>query len=161
MANTIVRWNPFREMMAMQNAFDQLYQQNRNPYFERGRFGGSAALALDIDESNTAYTITTELPGANPDNINVQLHDGILTIDAELPEHAVEQEGAKALVRERRYGRVTRSVRLPQMVDFNSAEANFEHGVLTLNLPKSPDAQPRSIPVKSFNGNGSTPTSQN
>ena len=160
MANTIVRWNPFREMMAMQNAFDRMFDQNWNPYNEEGRFGGSA-LALDIDETGNGYTITTELPGVNPDNINVQLHDGVLTIDAELPERTVEQEGTKSLVRERRYGRFTRSVRLPQPVDFNAAEANFEHGVLTLNLPKSPEAQPRTIPVKALTGNGSNKANQN
>ena len=152
MANTITRWNPFRELAAMQSAMDRLFDDWR-PYMEEGRVVGNL-LAIDAHEDEKSYIITTELPGVKSENINIRQEGEYLLIDAEIPETTVEREGQRSLIKERRYGRFTRRLRLPQNVDFAKSEANYEDGVLTLTLPKAEQPQPKVIQVKSKAPNG-------
>ena len=70
-----------------------------------------------------------------------------LTISAEYPKPEVP-EGTRVLIQERPIGSLSRSINLPQSVDQKTVEANYHDGLLTLILPKSPEAQPRTIPVK-------------
>jgi HSP20 family protein len=141
----IVRWNPVREMLAMQTALDRMFEDTR-----RGGFDGGNGLALDVHEDDKTYTVVTSLPGVKPENINVNLHDGVLTITGEIPEET--RENTQTLMRERSYGKFTRSIRLPMAVDSNKVEAAFDNGVLTLSLPKTEAAQPKQIPVRVGNG---------
>lgn len=149
MAN-ITRYNPFREMVTMQSALDKFFDDawSNWPEMRRGEFN----LALDVDETGDHFVVTTDLPGVEPDNINVTVHDDLLTITGEIPEHEVEHEEQKALVRERRYGRYSRSIRLPQSIDSEAVEAEFTNGTLRLTLPKTENAKARVIPVKASNG---------
>lgn len=151
MAN-LTRWNPFREMAAMQSMMDRFFEDWR-PFFEDGHETGNM-LAIDVHEDETQYTVSTELPGVKPENINVRQEGEYLLIDAEIPEQMTEREGKRSIIKERRYGRFTRRLRLPQNIDFQNADANYEDGVLTLTLPKSPEAQPRVITVKARSSNG-------
>jgi HSP20 family protein len=162
MANQITRINPFREMANMQNAFDRFFEDWRpfsndmRSFFNEG-FGGSAGnmLAIDAHEDDKQYTITTELPGVQSENINVRQDGDYLLIEATIPDQTTEQqdENKRWLVRERRSGHFSRRIRLPQNVNFDNASADYHDGVLTLTLPKAENAQPRQIPVKSGNGN--------
>ncbi|MBZ0292524.1 MAG: Hsp20/alpha crystallin family protein [Anaerolineae bacterium] len=151
MANQITRWNPWRDMVAMQNAMDRLFDETWREFGQSGDNGNSNWLALDVHEDGDHFVVHTDLPGVKPENIQVQVHDGLLTIEAEIPEHVIEDDKTRSLVRERRYGRFSRSVQLPQSVDNEHVEAEYADGVLTLTLPKAEDAKPRSIPVKSRN----------
>ena len=141
---TVVRWNPLREIAAAQNAFDRVFAENWNA----ARNGGSrsASLALDVHETDQAYVISAVLPGVNADAINISLHDDVLTIAGEVAQ--ATNENSRALLLERVYGKFSRSIRLPKPVDSGAVEAHVENGVLTLTLPKTPEAQPRVIPVK-------------
>lgn len=144
---TIVRWNPAREMANMQRAFERLdraFSDNVNTVRQQL---DAHTPAFDVHEADTAYTVTTDLPGITADNIDIKFHDNVLTINAELAQHEAE-EGEKVLLRERVYGRFTRSLRLPQPIDGDNIEAAFDNGVLTLTLPKSEAAQPKHIAVK-------------
>ncbi|MBK9748748.1 MAG: Hsp20/alpha crystallin family protein [Chloroflexi bacterium] len=100
---------------------------------------------LTRTKTEKSYIITTELPGVKSENINIRQEGDYLLIDAEIPETTTEREGQRALIKERRYGRFTRRLRLPQNIDFSKAEANYEDGVLTLTLPKAEQAQPKVI----------------
>ena len=149
---TIIRWNPLREMAAMQNAMDRLFDETwRNWPSQYGDVTGANALALDVHEDDNAYTVTTALPGVQAENVNVKLHNDLLTIEGEIPQHEVEN--VRSLMQERVYGRFSRTIRLPQPVNRDAVEANFDNGILTLTLPKAEEAQPRQIPVK-VQGNG-------
>jgi HSP20 family protein len=151
MAN-IIRWNPLREMAAMQNAMDRLFDETWRTWQPTYSETGASALALDVHENDGEYIVTTALPGVQGDNINIKLHNDLLTIEGEIPQHIVEN--AHALMQERVYGRYSRTIRLPQPVNRDAVEANFENGILTLHLPKAEEAQPRQIPVKvQSNGN--------
>ncbi len=150
MANTIVRWNPYREMANMQSAMDRMFED-----VWKGNFppftGCTDTPALDIHETDTAYEVAVPLAGINPDDIHVKMQNGTLTISGELPQPKVE-DNRKVVVQERYYGKFSRSVSLPQSVDANKVEATYDKGVLNLTLPKLPEAQPKQISVK-VNGN--------
>jgi HSP20 family protein len=142
----MIRWNPLREMAAMQNAMDRLFDEawrNWQPIYGET---GANTLAVDVHETDQAYIVTTALPGVQGDNINIRLHNDLLTIEGEIPQPTVEN--ARSLTQERIYGRFTRTLRLPQPVNRDAVEAHFENGVLTLTLTKAAEAQPRQIPVK-------------
>lgn len=142
--STIIRWNPIREMAAMQSAMDRLFDETWRGYRS---VDTSLALAVDVHETETAYHIVAALPGVSADSINVSLHEDVLTISGELPQPTYP-ENARALLLERTYGKFSRSIRLPDAVVADQIEANLENGVLTLNLPKTPEVQPRQIPVR-------------
>jgi HSP20 family protein len=142
---TMIRWNPIREMLAMQNAFDRAYTEN----WRNLQANTAYQLPLDVYERADAYMIVASLPGVGAENIAVNWHDDVLTITAELPQGIAEAEGLKTHMNERTAGKVSRSLRLTRPVDTNAVEALYVDGVLTLTLPKSPEAQPKSIPVRS------------
>lgn len=149
--STLIRWNPIREISAMERMLDAM-MDNRSRLL-RGASNDTATghLALDIVENETGYTVTTALPGVNADDIKVNLHEDVLTISAEVPQRTTEQkDGERVLLRERTWGKFSRTVRLPNAVNGESVEATFDNGVLTLTLPKAENALPRSIPVKAL-----------
>lgn len=140
---TVVRWNPVREMAAMQNTLDRLFEDNRRS----ARNGvNTGSLALDVHETDQAYVIHALVPGVSAEAVSISLHDDVLTIAGEVPQFTLEN--SRALLLERSFGKFQRSLRLPQPVDTNAVDAQIENGVLTLTLPKTPEAQPRVIPVK-------------
>lgn len=139
-----VRWNPFRESAALNHWVNRLaedaWRENANNDLTR-------RLPLEVRENDEAYTIVAALPGVNPEQVQVQFYDGVLTISAELPA-APPANGSRLLLQERAAGKFARSLRLPQAVDTVTAQAVYEQGLLTLTLPKTPEAKPRLIPVK-------------
>jgi HSP20 family protein len=140
---TVVRWNPLREMAAMQGALDRLFDETWRGTRSTADTG---SLALDVHETDSAYLVSAALPGINADAVNINLMDGVLTISGEIEQHT--PENSRALMLERAYGKFQRSIRLPQSVDASAVEAHMENGILTLALPKTPEAQPHVIPVK-------------
>lgn len=142
--STIIRWNPLRELAAMQSAMDRIFD-------ESWRDGGPAFngnnLPVDVTESDNAYTVVANLPGVSADEIDINLHDNVLTVGVEI-ERSETGEDVRELVQERFYGKLSRSFRLPQPVDSENVEASYDNGVLTLTLPKVAEAQPRRIAVK-------------
>ncbi|NDJ61079.1 MAG: Hsp20/alpha crystallin family protein [Chloroflexi bacterium] len=144
--NRITRFSPAREMQQMRDLFDRFFDDWR-PFMDESRLG-SNLLALDVHEDASGYTIRTDLPGVSLEHINVRKDGEYLLIEATIPEQTVEQEGERTLIRERRSGSFSRRVRLPNNIDIERAEADFDNGVLTLTLPKAADAQPRTIEIK-------------
>lgn len=141
----IIRRNPVREIAEMQRVMDRLFDDTwRN-------FGGDdnndRVLAIDVHETADAYILMANLPGVQPQDIDITLHDGVLTLSGSI-QRTEASEGVRVHIQERIYGQFTRSLRLPKAVDADHVEAHYENGVLTLTLPKTPDAQPRQIPVK-------------
>lgn len=144
--STIVRWNPFREMAAMQSAMDRLFEDTWRS--ARPTVAG-INLALDAYETDNAYVIYASLPGVSPEAINVSMDDDVLTISGEIPQPAFEEkDNVRTLLFERHYGKFSRSVRVGLPVDGDRVEAAYENGVLRLTLPKTPAAQPKQIPVR-------------
>jgi HSP20 family protein len=106
----------------------------------RGEVSWGAVPAVDVVEKEKAYEITAELPGMDEKNIEIKVSDDILSITGEKSEEK-EEKKKDYYLSERRYGSFERSFRLPEGVDADKIEASFKNGVLTLILPKKPEAQ--------------------
>lgn len=108
------------------------------------------ATQFEIAESDDAYTIVAELPGIGKDAVEIVVDEDVLTVKGE--KKADEKpETATPLYSSRRYGAFERKFQLPETVDQTAIKAAYEDGVLTLTLPKKPEAQkpePRKIKVK-------------
>lgn len=140
----VVRWNPIREMMAMQDTMERIFEDTWRSV--QPTIAGNM-LSLDVHETDDAYLVVTSFPGMTADDIHISLHDGILTISGELPQPDVAED-TRVVIQERAYGKFTRNIRLPQAVDVENVEAVYNNGLLKLTLPKTPEAQPRLIPIK-------------
>jgi HSP20 family protein len=103
---------------------------------------------VDVSESTDEYLVTAELPGTKPDDVTVELNDGVLTIRGE---KRIERDEHKEHARyvERVFGSFVRSFTLPQNADSEKVQAGFKDGVLTLRVPKREEAKPRTIAIKS------------
>ncbi len=101
--------------------------------------GAFAAPAVDVAEKDNAYEITAELPGLDEKNIEVSLANGGLTIKGEKKEEK-EEKRKDYYLKERHYGSFERSFTLPDGVDTDKIDASFSKGVLTVKLPKKPEA---------------------
>ena len=142
--SNVTRWNPFREMATMQSALDRMFEDNWRG-FQSLREGFS--LPIDVHETDEGYTVHANLPGVNPDDIQITINDGALHISGEVIKNDVD-ENTRVLMEERFYGKFNRSISLPQTVSVDDVAAAFNHGVLTLTLPKAPEARPRTIKVQ-------------
>ena len=105
--------------------------------------------ATDISESETEYTISAELPGIKKEDIDVSLHDGVLSIEAHSKsEH--QEKGDKQIRSERRYGKFIRRFTLGENADESAVQAKFEDGVLKLVVKKTAAQEapkPKAIPI--------------
>lgn len=110
-------------------------------------FGDEGSLALDVMEKDGNVVVKASLPGFTKEEIDVQVHDGVLYIKAEHTEEK-EEKDAKFYRRERRYGAVSRRVALPGAVSDADVNAELKDGVLTLSLPVPQKAQPKQIEIK-------------
>jgi len=99
--------------------------------------------AVDVIDGEAEVTVRAEIPGATKEDLTVELGEGYLTISGEKREEKKDER--KGYVRhETRYGSFTRSVGLPAEVVADEAEATYADGVLTVTLPKTPQARKRS-----------------
>lgn len=108
-------------------------------------------LRLDIRESDKAYLVKAELPGADKQDVRVRVDGSSLWIATEAHPEKKElrgHDGERVLLRETHQGGWSRSVNLPQDVDDKAAEAHFENGLLTLTLPKRTPNNGKAIPIK-------------
>ena len=148
MATNVARWDPFQEIAGMRNAMDRLLEQSfgRLPAFRNGEELGPTSLGLDVMETNDSFIIKAAIPGVDPADVDISVEDDVLTIKGELEQKNEAEEG-EYLRRELRYGAFQRALRLPPTVDADRAQADFEHGMLRLTLPKKPEARARSIKI--------------
>ncbi len=107
---------------------------------------GEGVLALDVSEDASNVYVRASLPGFTREQIDVQVHEGVLTITATRNEQS-EQGNERYFRRERRMGTVTRRVVLPESVAEGDAHAELKDGVLTLRFAKTPESQPRKIAI--------------
>jgi HSP20 family protein len=143
---TIERWDPFREAVSLRDAMNSLLQESFIRPGGASLPAGFSSMPLDIGENEDEFVIRASLPGVRPEDVQITVHGDTLTIRGESKSEE-EKKGEHWHLREHRHGTFQRAVPLATPVDSDKAQAHFEHGVLTLTLPKSEAAKPRQIKV--------------
>ncbi len=135
----------WRELEQMRRDMDRLFTESF-PRIRRTRSGSFPAINVWTNDAEGAV-LTTELPGINPDDIDISVTGDTLTLSGSCkPDEA--PESAQYHRRERPRGDFNRTVQLPYAVDPDKVEARVERGVLTIVLPRAEAEKPRQIAVK-------------
>ena len=122
----IVRWNPMKEMFW--DDFGKEFRKMMRGEVEKvGEMGEFWAPSIDLSETPDAYTLKADLPGIKSEDVNVEVHDDIVTISGERKEER-SSEKENVHVTEVSYGKFMRSVRLPISVDPDKVKANLRMG---------------------------------
>lgn len=142
---SIMRWHPLRELSVIRDEVNRLFE-------ELGRFPREATFtagipAVDLWETDKDVMVTAELPGVDPDNVEINVTENSISISGETK---VEEEVKERnfIRKERSYGKFSRSLSLPVPVKPDEAEASFKDGILEIKLPKAQQARVRSIKIK-------------
>jgi HSP20 family protein len=149
------RPSPFGELLSLRQAMDRLFEDS----FVRPTGWSPSALdartlPVDVSMSSDELVVEAQLPGLKPDDVEITLENGTLTIRGETADDREERKD-DYLVREIRRGTFSRSITLPNGLQAESATASFENGTLTLRIPKAEEVKPRQIHI-SPTTNGST-----
>jgi len=129
------------QMDRMSRMFDEFFG------LEEGMPSAIWAPPLDIMETEDKIVATTELPGINPDDLDISITDNVLTVKGEKKEEK-QAEGGYAYCCERQYGEFRRSVELPSSVDSDKVNASYRNGVLRIEMQKSAEVKRKKIPIR-------------
>jgi HSP20 family protein len=152
----LIRWEPVRELNTIQNEMNRLF----NTFFEGGPGNGGAQLrrwlpAMDLVETQDDFVLRADLPGLNESDVKIELEDNVLTISGERKsEHEDRREGYYRV--ERSFGAFQRSLTLPEGVDPEAINANFDKGVLEVRIPKPEQRKPRKVTISAGGGDAKT-----
>lgn len=144
---TMMRWDPYREMMGLRQAMDRFFDDTflwpaRSQYEMAG-----GNLPLDIYQTKDDVVVKAALPGMKPEDVDITLSGDTLTIKGEHKEDKEIKE-AEYIRREHRYGAFSRTISIPVPIQNDKAQAAFENGILTLTLPKAEAVKPKQINIK-------------
>jgi HSP20 family protein len=142
---TLVRFDPFREVAALQNEMGRLFGLLREG---NGQSERSWVPALDVWETDTELVYAFDLPGIREDQVSVEFEDGVLTISGERKRQQEVSED-RYYRYERRYGTCSRTIGLPQGVTDEDISADYSNGVLEVHVRKPEEAKPRRIEIGS------------
>jgi HSP20 family protein len=141
---TITRWDPFRDVMTLQNRVNSLFREMNegdNPLTT-----ASFVPAVDIYEDAKKVVLKLEVPGMEEKDLDVRVENNTLTVKGERKFEKDEKEENFHRI-ERRYGTFFRAFTLPSTVDTENVQASYNAGILKLELSKKPEAQPKQIKV--------------
>jgi HSP20 family protein len=142
----LTRWDPFQEMMTLRNAVDRLFDASITTGDANTR-PLAWGMPLDVIEEGDAYIVKANIPGINPDDIEITFTGNVLTIKGEMQREDEIKEN-RYHMRERRYGSFSRSISLGDRINGDNISAAYDNGVLSLTLPKAEEAKPKRISVK-------------
>ncbi|MFN3966102.1 MAG: Hsp20/alpha crystallin family protein [Endomicrobiia bacterium] len=151
MANWLTRWDPFKELEEIRDAFDKFF--GRSLALKRSEpsiFDSTPWVpSIDMVDKKDSIVVKAEIPGADKKNIKVNLQDGVLTIKGEIKKEE-EEKKENYYCSERYYGSFLRSIDLPVEVEKDKVKASYKDGVLTITLPKSKQAETKEteIPIE-------------
>jgi HSP20 family protein len=142
MAGTLTRWDPFTEITDVRRRFDRLFDElgshSRGPWVP----------AIDVLRVDDAVILRADLPGIGPNDLKLEVEDGILTMSGEhAEEHADTRDGGRYVRRERRFGAFSRSIALPSGVDAQAITATTQDGVVEVTVPLPHDTTRRKVEI--------------
>lgn len=118
-----------------------------DPFFTSGRQASAFIPAFEVKETNDSFVLKADIPGVDEKDIDVAVHNGVLTVSG-TRQAEERKEGESFALYERQYGSFTRSFALPDMADGERIDAQLTNGVLTLSIAKKAEAKPRKISIK-------------
>lgn len=131
-----------RASMGLWDEFDQMFEN----FFDTRPTGYAASRTLrpayDIEETDSHYVLSFDLPGMKQEDINIEVQDRVISISGER-----KREASGVRHSERFYGRFERQFSLPDNVNAETVEANYEHGVLKIALPKLEAVKPKKVQI--------------
>jgi HSP20 family protein len=142
----ITRWDPFRELTSLQNRVNSIFQDYGRAGQDELTSTGNFVPAVDVYEDEHKIVLKLEIPGVNQDDVDIRLENNTLTVGGERKFEKEEKEENFHRI-ERRYGSFSRSFTLPNTVDTENIRANYEQGVLNIELTKRAEAKPKQIKV--------------
>jgi HSP20 family protein len=141
---TITRWDPFRDVVALQNRVNSLFREMNEG--DSPLTAASFVPAVDIYEDSKKVVLKLEVPGIEEKDLDVRVENNTLTVKGERKFDKEEKEENFHRI-ERRYGSFYRAFSLPSTVDTEHVGASYNAGILKLELSKKPEAQPKQIRI--------------
>lgn len=136
------RWgtgNPFNELMRLQN------EMNRMMHGASGNLAPAVMPPVNLYDDGETYQVRVELAGIDKDKLDIQVAGDVLTIKAE---RVAEELQGSYHRRERGWDHINRSLTLPDTIEVDKVRATYKHGVLEIELPRSPETRPRKISIE-------------
>jgi HSP20 family protein len=149
--NRVAR-TPYEALFGVRRELDRMFEQAGTGAYER-----AWDAPAEVVETENEIRFAIEVPGMKPEDIELVVENGVLTVSGE--KKMVRREGEtddQYRLFERRYGRFSRSFRLPPTVATDRVTAVCEHGLLTVTIPRAEEARPRRIEVRPAHDNGAT-----
>lgn len=147
MADQLTRWDPFREAVTLREAMDRLFEDTFVPARRRESAGERVyRLPLDAYVTSEEIVVLANMPGIKPEDVEITLEGDTLTIKGERP---APLENVDYVMQERPFGKFQRTLNINIPVNADKAEARYEHGLLTLTIPKAEAVKPKTIQVVS------------
>lgn len=146
-----MRLEPFPDFVSLREAMNSLLEDSFVRPFAAANGVTSRAVPVDIWQTENELMVRASVPGVRPEELSISVLNGVLTLKGESRPSEIPQN-AHYLRQEIGYGSWERSFELPFSVQADRAEAHFEHGFLTVTLPKAEEAKPRQIKINVTNG---------
>jgi HSP20 family protein len=144
----LVRWEPFRELAALQNEMGRWMSQLSSGVTPGNGQSSTWLPAVDVWETEQELVLSFDLPGISEDEIAVELDDNVLTVSGNR-ERSAEHSSDRFYRFERRFGTFSRSVTLPAGVKESDIKADYTDGVLEIRVPKPEEQKPKRIQIGS------------
>jgi HSP20 family protein len=144
----VTTWAPLWQLSTLRDEIDRLFEEPLAEFTRSSQqFLGGWLPAVDMYEDKDNIFVRAELPGMKKEEINISLHEGVLTLSGER-KNEEKYKDAEMYRSERFVGRFQRTVSLPSAVLADKVHATYRDGMLTVTLPKSEEAKPKQIEVK-------------
>lgn len=145
--------DPFNGIFSLRDAMDRLFDESFwSPFglIEGGRGRSMAAFVprVDISETKTEVKVRADIPGIDPDKVNIEVTEDSLALSGSV-EKSSEEKGENFYRMERQAGQFSREFILPSKIDPDSVEAKAKNGTITITLQKQPSEQKRKVQIKS------------
>lgn len=138
-------------LISRSSLFDDFFKDFPSGFFVKPMQGevlpSPGQIRMDVKETPEAYTLEAEVPGVAKEAIHVKVDGSTVTVQAEVKQ-ASTRSGESCLRSERYYGAVSRSMTLPAPINSQQARAHYEHGVLTLTLPKTSPSSVKELTIQ-------------
>jgi len=144
----LIRWNPWNELAALRDRMNRVFDDSlfRSDRRDDPLAMGSWSPTVDMFEKDDKVVIKAELPGLDKKDVSLDLQNGVLTLKGER-KHENEVKEENFYRREMSYGKFVRSFSLPVDVDADQIKAEFQNGLLTVEVPKPEEHKPKQIKV--------------